>query len=94
MEKGFLRRAIYFGVGAMTGMILLGADHIRDVKIFPRENKPAVMRIYRPGPDKIMIQNRADPSSYNVGLEDYLRTIEDLDKRDAELREISELIDW
>ena len=48
-----------FTLGVLSGYILMGMDMPRNIeaKIFQREGKPAVIRLYKPGRGGMLVQN-------------------------------------
>ena len=62
------------------------------VKLFERENKPDVIRIYKVGMDSIRVEGTAEGDFYS--LETYLKTIPDKPERALEEVEIKALIKW
>ncbi len=93
--KKFLKNNIYpvigFGIAYLTVSLSIfpGIDKI---EIYNRENKPNVMRVFRPGRDGILMENPDESGIYDLSLRRYLRkTIEDKAERKIERINIKKL---
>lgn len=91
--------SIKYSIGMLGGAILItgaGFTFTPSVapEIFPRENKPSVMRIYRPGVDILKVQNQDNPNLYDVPLQKYLSTIPNKADRNIEKAQIEKLVGW
>ena len=83
---------IVYGVVFMfTGALIINPT--RGVKVFPRENKPAVARLYSFGPDKIMVEDKNGEYLYE-SFDTYLNSIPDEVERATEKARIEKLVGW
>lgn len=86
----------FFSLGGLCGMLLtssiflLNSPDVSEVKIFERENRPTVIRMYRYGSDGIYVE---EEEKY-ISIKQYLNKIENKYDRNIEKSEIEKLVDF
>lgn len=75
------------GIIVTLGVVSYHSPDVSRAEIFQRENKPAIMRIYRPqASDGIYITDSKNKNIYDVPLKQHLETI--TNKADREIEEV------
>lgn len=90
-----LEGALCLSIGSLSGGVMykiLGPS-IDKSKIFPRKDKPSIIRHYRGGTDQIMIENPEIKGEY-IPLNQYLETIQNKVDRKIEKLKIKEAVGW
>ena len=82
------------GTVALVGVALYTPPAVNRTEIFPRDNKPAVMRMYKNGRDGIYLQSPIDKNHYNITLKQHLKKIENKADREIEETEIKRAVGW
>ncbi|MEK6895167.1 MAG: hypothetical protein AABX48_01470 [Nanoarchaeota archaeon] len=91
LEVGILGLAA--GVLLAIPINLLNRPDVNKIKIFQRENAPAVMRMYKSGKDGIYVENPKIKGEY-ILIDDYLKTIPDKADRRIEEGKIEKAVKW
>lgn len=86
---------IYILAGAtMVAVGLFSSPDVHEARVFQREEgKPAVIRMYKPGRDGILVQDEKNKEKY-IQIGEYLKNIPDKSDREVEEATIKKLIDW
>ncbi len=85
--------AVTIGISATLGLEQVLGPNINYIRMYERPGKPTLMRMYRHGMDKIMVQDKAKNGEY-VTLDNYLSTIPDPADRNIEDAEIRKAVKW
>jgi len=84
---------MFVGMLYMIGIGVLFPSRVDKVQVFQREDKPSVMRLYRPGRDWIYVADSNDSKNY-ISLGRYLNRIENKANRATELATIKKTVGW
>ena len=89
----FTGACVGFAIGIVTEM-LIGRPRVDNGKVFQREQgKPAVMRLYKVGPDRILVENPERKGEY-IPMDRYLSKIQDKAERKIEEAQIEKAVKW
>jgi len=89
--KGLVALAVM--ASAAKGIHSVVSPGIDDIKMFTRIDGPEVMRIYRPGPDLLLVEEPGNRGKY-IPLSEYLATIPDRADREIERAKIHKAAEW
>ena len=81
------------GIVYATGIAFYGGSSVKEAKIFPRENKPAIMRMYKAGNDVLYVADTKDKNNY-IPMKQHLEKIADESDRELEEATIKKDIGW
>jgi hypothetical protein len=82
------------GAVVVVASVLSSPPDVGRAQVFQRENKPAVMRMYRwGGKDGIYVADSENPRNY-IPLDKYLRGIEGKADRNLEEAAIKKVVGW
>ena len=84
---------IIVGLVLTSGSILYCNPDVDKVKVFQRENKPPVMRMYRRGSDGIYVEDLNIQNDY-IKLDKHLERINNEADRNIEEAEIKKTVRW
>jgi len=86
--------SLAFGVIIGGGFAMLDKPQLTKSQIFQRgQEKPAVMRMYKPGMDRILVENPERKGEY-IPVKNYLRRIRNKSDRKIEEAEIEKTVRW
>jgi hypothetical protein len=81
-------------LGTIIGVGFVMEPIVNEVKVFQREKKPAIMRLYKqPGIDKLMVQDLENDGKY-IPLSNYLKKIKDTADKQIEKATIKKIAEW
>lgn len=87
----------WVSVGIIGTIIAIGfysRPNVDEARVFQREEgKPAVIRMYKPGRDGILVEDKENKGKY-IQIDEYLGNIPDKSDREIEEATIKKLIDW
>ena len=84
---------VFIGFFGTVGFISYCSPDATSLRTFERANKPAVIRLYRPGSDGIYVEGKSNTGKY-IPLDTYLGTIPQEVNRRLERLDIEELVGW
>lgn len=79
------------GICISTGFMIYNTPNTSRVEVFQRENKPAVMRIYKTGSDGLYVESVKDKF---ITSNQYLKQIPNEADRKIEEAKIKKIVGW
>jgi len=83
---------LVIGACMVLGASLSSSPKVDRVEIFQRDDKPTVMRMYKPGMDGIMVEE-SDGTGY-IRLDTYLDRFENESQKEIEKADIRGAVGW